>query len=136
MLINGKNYDWSNLVLILLGVPVVGVTAITYGITQDKKMNYGIGNKPVSYGTANKVPSGSFTFYKDEIFKIAQAAPNGTILDIPPFNVILMFNDPVIGRRVVTIEDVLFTADPFTGNQNDSQFMVTIPFVFSDYKTR
>ena len=32
VMINGVNYSWTNIKLILFGIPVVGITAINYKI--------------------------------------------------------------------------------------------------------
>lgn len=42
-LINGINYDWGSVSVILFGTPVVGITKITYKSKQDKVNNYGAG---------------------------------------------------------------------------------------------
>ena len=39
-LINGVNYSWANVKLVLFGVPVVGITNIEYKRTQKKENNY------------------------------------------------------------------------------------------------
>ena len=51
-LINGINYAWANVKVIILGVPVVGITKIDYKIKQKKENQYGAGYEPVSSGVA------------------------------------------------------------------------------------
>lgn len=54
VLVNGVNYSWGNIKLVLFGVPVIGVTKINYKEKQIKENNYGIGNEPISRGHGKK----------------------------------------------------------------------------------
>jgi hypothetical protein len=47
-LINGINYSWANITVVLFGVPVVGILKIDYKRKQKKENNYGFGSEPVS----------------------------------------------------------------------------------------
>ena len=49
-LINGVNYSWANISVILFGQPVIGIVSIMYKAKQEKKNNYGSGTEPVSRG--------------------------------------------------------------------------------------
>ena len=53
-LINGINYSWANVKVILFGVPVVGITKIEYKTKQKKENQYGAGYEPISRGYGNK----------------------------------------------------------------------------------
>ena len=90
-LINGINYSWSNVKLNLFGTPVVGVVAIEYDTTQEKKNNYGSGVDPVSRGYGNKENKGSIEIYRDEWQKIIAGSPNKDPLDIKPIDIQVLF---------------------------------------------
>lgn len=47
--INGKLYDWADIVLVIAGVPVTGITGIEYKDDQDIVTKYGAGRYPVGY---------------------------------------------------------------------------------------
>ena len=47
-LINGRAYDFTEIVVTMLGGPVVSVKAITYTEEQEKANNFGQGNRPIS----------------------------------------------------------------------------------------
>jgi hypothetical protein len=49
-LINGTAYDFSQIIVTILGVPVASVSSIEYSEEQEKTNNYGAGNRPVSRG--------------------------------------------------------------------------------------
>ena len=61
-LINGVTYSWSNVKLVLFGVPVIGITQIEYKRKQNKENNYGMGTDPISRGYGNKEYEGKINF--------------------------------------------------------------------------
>lgn len=128
-LINGVNYSWANVKLVLFGVPVVGITQIEYKRKQKKENNYGFGIDPVSRGYGNKEYEGKITLYRDEWNAIIAAAPNRDPLDIPWFDIQVSF----AGSRVQPVLDVLkaceFMEDPFTVAQGDTKILVEIPLI-------
>jgi hypothetical protein len=128
-LINGVNYSWANVKLVLFGVPVVGITNIEYKRKQKKENNYGFGIDPISRGYGNKEYEGKITLYRDEWNAIIAAAPNRDPLDIPWFDIQVSF----AGSRVQPVLDVLkaceFMEDPFTVAQGDTKILVEIPLI-------
>jgi hypothetical protein len=128
-LINGINYSWANITLVLFGVPVVGITKIEYKRKQKKENNYGVGAQPVSRGYGNYEYEGSIEIYQDEWKRIIAASPSKDPLLIPPFEIQVVYS----GRGITTEKDVLkaveFTEDNFTANSGDTKLMVTVPLV-------
>ncbi len=128
-IINGINYSWANISLVLFGVPVVGITKIEYKRKQTKENNYGFGSQPVSRGYGNFEYEGSLELYLDEWKRIIAAAPNKDPLLIPPFDIQVVY----AGRGIVVERDVLksveFMEDTFTANSGDTKLMVTIPLI-------
>lgn len=128
-LINGINYSWANVSLVLFGVPVVGITKIEYKKKQKKENNYGFGSQPVSRGYGNYEYEGSIELYQDEWKRIIAASPNRDPMLIPPFEIQVTY----AGRGLQAEKDVLkaveFTEDNMTANQGDTKLMVTIPLV-------
>lgn len=128
-LINGVNYSWSNVKLVLFGVPVVGITQIEYKRKQKKDNNYGMGTEPISRGYGNKEYEGKITLYREEWNSIIAAAPSRDPLDISFFDIQVSFQ----GSRVLPTLDVLraceFLEDPFTIGQGDTKSMVEIPLI-------
>lgn len=91
-LINGIEAGWSSVKLNILGASPNGVTAVNYEEKQEKKDNYGAGDKPVSRGYGNKEYSGSITLTSKEVDVIqAQLAKGQSIVDIEPFDIQVVY---------------------------------------------
>lgn len=86
-LINGTEYTHADIVLNILGAPVVGVTAIDYKDPQDITLNYGTGQHPVSRGFGNVKPEASITLTSKEVQRLSNASPLGRIQNIPDFDI-------------------------------------------------
>lgn len=131
-LINGVSYAWANISFILFGDPVVGITAINYKIKQKKSNNYGKGFRPVSRGYGNEEYEGDIEMYLDVWKAIISGAPNRKPLQIPYFDIPVLFS----GDGVVTTKDVLkaveFLEDPLESKQDDTSLKVKIPLIIGD----
>src|ERR1700743_92 len=98
-LINGVNYSWANISLILFGNPVIGITNITYRKKQKKDNNYGFGTEPVSRGYGNSEYEASITLYQDEWRKIVTTPPNNDPTLIPMFNISVVFGGTSVAAK-------------------------------------
>lgn len=131
VLINGVNYDWGSISFVLFGIPLVGITKIDYKETQKKENNYGWGRKPVSRGYGAFEYEGSIEVYVDEWKRVIAVAPSRSPLDIPPFDVPVVYG----GKGVLPTKDVLraveFLENPFTSGQGDTSIKITIPLIIA-----
>jgi hypothetical protein len=129
-LINGVNYSWANVKLILFGVPVVGITKISYKTKQKKENQYGAGYEPVSRGYGNKEYEGNIEIYTDELKRIIASAPNRDLMAIPPFDIQVVFED---GNSGFLTQDTLqmceFTEEGLEASQGDTKLLVSLPLV-------
>jgi len=129
-LINGINYSWANITLILFGTPVVGITKIDYKIKQKKENQYGAGYEPVSRGYGNKDYEGSIELYTDELKRIIASAPNRDIMSIPPFSIQVVFEDANGGFATQdTLYMCEFTEESLSASQGDTKLLVSLPLV-------
>jgi hypothetical protein len=90
-LVNGKLYDWADIVLTIAGVPVTGVTGIEYKDEQEVEMKYGAGRYPVGFGKGRISCEGKITLYQEEVEAIQRQSPTGRLQDIAPFNIIVSY---------------------------------------------
>ena len=126
-LVNGVNYAWSNVKLVLFGVTVTGVTKIAYKAKQKKDDNYGQGTYPISRGYGNYEFEGSITIYKDEWAAIIAAAPGRDPMQIPWFDVQVTYGGSRVTATCDTLKACEFLEDPLSVGQNDTKIMIDIP---------
>ena len=134
-LINGQAYDYTQIIMSVLGVPVAGVTSINYTEEQEKTNNFGAGNRPVSRGRGAIEASGSIELSMNEIEALRDAAPSGSMLKIPPFEITFVYLNL---QKVVThkLKNVEFTNDGVETSQGDTDIRRTFDIVMSDVKYR
>ena len=90
-LINGVEYGWADVVLAINGVPVSGITAISYGEKQDVANIYGAGRYPVARGKGRITPSAKITLLASEVLAIQSQVPNRRLQDIAPFDITVTY---------------------------------------------
>lgn len=129
-LINGRAYDYAQIEVNILGVPVAGISAISYTEEQEKVNNFGAGSNPVSRGHGAKNASGSITISMNDIEAIRDAAPQGSLLAIPSFDISVTFLN---AQKVVThvLKNVEFTNDGVEATQGDTNIERAFDVVLS-----
>lgn len=130
-LINGINYSWVDITVVVFGVPLTQITSIEYKRKREKKNNYGAGPEPVSRGKGNYEYEGSVTLYMDVIQQILATSPGFSILEIPPFSIIVEFSGDGVPLSTHTLDNVEWTEDPLEGKQGDTSLLCKLPFVFA-----
>jgi len=129
-LINGINYAWAGVKVVLFGVPVIGITKITYNAKQKKENNYGIGVEPISRGYGNVEYEGSIEIYLDEWKRIIASSPNRNPLAITPFDIQVLYGvNAIAPDQVDVLKAVEFMENPLEANQGDTKLTVTIPLI-------
>ena len=79
-----RMYSWGDIVSAINGVPLVGITAISYGDSQDVQNNYGAGRHPVSRSKGRITPSAKITLHQSEVIALQSQSPTGRLQDIAP----------------------------------------------------
>jgi len=133
-LINGVNYSWSSIQVVLFGVPVQGIVSIEYKKKQAKTNNYGAGKKPVSRGYGREEYDGSIEIYTDEWKKIIAASPNRNPLEISWFDIPVLYGNSLADATSDTLLAVEFMEDPFSAKEGDTKLTVKIPLIIGDIK--
>ena len=134
-LINGEAYSYVQITAIVLGVPLPSISAINYIEDQTKENNMGLGNRPVSRGRGPINASGSIDISMNDIEAIRDVAPNGSLVQIPPFDIILVFGNP---QKPVThvLKNVEFMDDGVETTQGDTDVKRTFNLIMSHVKYR
>ena len=89
--VNGKLYDWADIVLVIAGVPVTGITGIEYKDEQDIVTKYGAGRYPVGFAKGRITSTGKITLYQEEVEAMQRQSLTGRLQDIAPFDIIVSY---------------------------------------------
>lgn len=90
-LINGLAMSWASATINVLGRDVVGVTGINYDDETQMEDLYGAGQMPVARAEGQYKANASIVLRVEEIVAIQNAAPNGRLQDIPPFDIVVKY---------------------------------------------
>lgn len=128
---NSREYEWSDVTIVLAGRDVTGIRGISYSPAQEKEALYAKGNKPHSIQRGNKSYSGSVRLLQSELLALQAAA--GDVLDIVT-DIVVAYGNPSKGDVIHTdlVRGVSFTEVPQAINQNDKFMEIEIPFVALD----
>jgi hypothetical protein len=134
-LINGTAYDFAQITAIVLGVPIASISAIEYEEAQEKTNNYGSGNRPVSRGKGAIEATATVEMSMNDIEAIRDAAPGGSLLNIPAFDITVFYGNP---QRPIThvIKNCEFTNDGISGTQGDTDLKKSLTLIPSHIKWR
>lgn len=90
-LINGIEYSWADIVCVIGGVPVTGITGIEYGDEQEVTDNYGAGRYPVSRSKGRITSTGKISLYMSEVNALVRKTTNGRLQDLGTFEIIVSY---------------------------------------------
>lgn len=130
-LINGKSYDWQQIQVVILGVPIVGITALDYSDSSTMENIYGAGRFPVSRGYGKYEAMATITMLMEELENITSIAPNRRIQDIPEFNITVAYVDTENIVRNHTIRNCRFKGNNRKTASGDTSIPVELELVTS-----
>lgn len=139
MIINGRQYEWADISLILGGRLVTGARGINYKESQEKELLYGKGNRPMSIQKGNKKYEGSVTLLQSEVETLKELGRSivgrASILDLN-LNAVVCYGDPSKGDVMLTDQlfNIQFTEVEKSMKQGDKNMEVTLPFICTDIK--
>jgi len=127
-----KEYEWSDIEVLLLGRPVTGIRDIKYKATQEKEVLYARGNKGRSIQKGNKIYDGSIMILQSELDALINAAgADKDALDIPPFDIVIAYVSGGILKTDI-VKNAEFTEFEKGMAQNDKNMEIELPFICLD----
>lgn len=136
MSFNSREYEWSDVAVVMAGRMVTGIRGISYTSSQEKEALYAKGNRPHSIQRGNKSYSGSIRLLQSELDAL-EAAARGDVLDVS-FNVVVSYGNPAKGDVITT--DILMgceiTEVPKSINQADKFMEIELPLIILDIKNK
>ncbi len=139
MIINGREYEFADVSLILGGRDVCGLRGISYKEKQEKELLYGKGNKPLSIQKGNIGYEGEMKLTQSELETLILAAKASTgrssILGLS-MNAVVCYGNPLQDPAAVMTTDRLygiqFTENAKALNQGDKFMEISLPFICTD----
>lgn len=132
---NSREYEWSDITVVVAGRPVTGFRTVDYSSKQEKEALYAKGNKPHGIQRGNKSYEGSITLLQSEYEALRQAC-GGDVLDAS-FDLVVAYGNASKGDAIVT--DILVGAEVTEDNtewkQGDKFQEKKLPFIFLDKKS-
>ena len=106
-LINGKSYEWADIVVNVLGLPIIGITNIEYEEKQGMENIYGAGRMPVSRGYGKIETTAKMTVLMEELETINVIARRYFYPSVNEFKIYPQHYDcPIsedISRRIICL---------------------------------
>lgn len=130
-LINGKAYEYADITCIILGVPIVGITAIEYGEEANTENIYATGRFPVSRGYGQVTATAKVTILMNEVMNIVAAAPNGRVYDIPEFDIVVTYTDANLIPVTHKIRNCRFKNNMISSASGDTSIEIPLDLVVS-----
>jgi len=136
-IINGRQYEWADISLILGGRDVTGIRGIKYKEKQEKELMYGKGNQPLSIQKGNKSYEGEITVTQSELETLKLLARQQTlrssILGLN-LNAVVCYGNPLKGDAMITdrLYGIQFTEEEKSMSQGDKNMEITLPFICTD----
>ena len=131
---NTREYEWSDVSVVLAGRDVTGIRGVSYQSDQEKEALYAKGNKPHGIQRGNKSYTGSIRLLQSE-YDALNAAAGGDVLDAN-FDIVVAYGNPSKGDVITTdlLVGVEITSKPKSINQNDKFMEIELPIVMLDVK--
>jgi hypothetical protein len=130
-LINGKSPEWADIQVIVMGVPIVGITSVEYEEKQSMENIYGAGEYPVSQGYGKVECTCKMTLKMEEVQSIMAVAPLGRLNKIPSFDIVVMYLDDSYTVVKHTVKNCRFMGNNRKSKQGDTSIDVEFDILCS-----
>ena len=130
-----REYEWSDITLIVAGRDVKGFRGVKYTEKQEKEVLHAKGNKPHSIQRGNISYEGEITVTQSE-YELLRMAMGGSILNGRVLQITVAYGNPSKGDLMITdtLLHVEFTEDSTEWKQGDKFQEKSLPIIFMDKK--
>lgn len=127
---DSREYEWSDITIVLGGGVVVAAREVQYTEKQDKELAYAKGNQPHSIQKGNFSYEGSLKVLQSD-YEALVAKGKGSVLNIEA-DIICAYGNPANGDVVLTdrLSKLQFTESKKGMKQGDKFMEVELPFLF------
>ena len=130
-----REYEWSDITLIVAGRDVKGFRGVKYTEKQEKEALYAKGNKAHSIQRGNISYEGELTMTQSE-YELLRISMGGSILNGRVLQITVAYGNPSKGDLMITdtLLHVEFTEDSTEWKQGDKFQEKSLPIIFMDKK--
>ncbi len=134
MAFNSKQYQFSDVSVIILGRKIEGFRGVKYKVSVEKEPLFGRGKKALSIQSGNEKIEGELMMLQSEVIALTTAVkaalPTGKLTDVS-FDIVVSYGDGTTASTDI-IRSAEFT-DYEKGLQNGDKFMeISMPFLALD----
>jgi len=136
-IINGRQYEWADITILLAGRIVTGARGISYKESQEKELIYGKGNRPLSIQKGNISYEGEIVLLQSEVETLKELARGvrgrASIMDLN-LNAVVCYGNPSQGEIMITdsLYNIQFTEMEKSMSQGDKNMEISLPFICTD----
>jgi hypothetical protein len=134
--INGREYEWADISIIIGGVPIAGFRAVSYKREREKEAMFAKGRKAHSIQSGNESVTGSITFTQSQL-EALELATGGNVLTAK-VDIVVSYGAELNATSTAISTDIIVGAE-FTEyekgmSQNDKFMEIAMPFLALDIK--
>lgn len=129
-MVNTREFEWSDISLVVAGRDIKGFRGVKYSEKQEKEALYAKGNKAHCIQSGNIAYEGELTLTQSE-YETLRLAMGGSILS-GSLSMVVAYGNPSKGDVMVTdaLSGCEFTEDSTEWKQGDKFQEKSLPFVF------
>ncbi len=126
---NSKQYEFSDITVIMGGRDITGLRGIKYSEKQEKEALFAKGNKAHSIQRGNISYEGEITLTQSE-YEALRLAGDGSVMPLS-FNIQVSYGNPSTGAVMITdeLQFAEFTEAAKELKQGDKFMEITLPFI-------
>jgi hypothetical protein len=134
-MVNTREFEWSDISLVVAGRDIKGFRGVKYSEKQEKEALYAKGNKAHCIQSGNIAYEGELTLTQSE-YETLRLAMGGSILS-GSLSMVVAYGNPSKGDVMVTdaLSGCEFTEDATEWKQGDKFQEKSLPFVFLSKKS-
>lgn len=134
MAINGAEYAWQDIEVVMAGKNLVGITAISYTSRKAHENVYGRGAKPVATVRGKEEFEGSITILQSELEALQSSlgSRNKGVTAIDPFNITVAYSAELGDTVTDSLLSCRITEVTKAFSNEDMNMVVELPLVIGD----
>lgn len=131
MAFDSREYEFSDITLVLGGKDITGIRGVKYTAKQEKELVYGKGALPRKIQKGNIAYEGEFTVLQSELETLIANSKDRSILSLQ-LDAVVAYGNPSNGDTLIVdvLQGCQFTEETKELKTGDKFAEITLPFIF------